>query len=603
MDGSIVTGRFTRLAVMRYLHDLDTAHERGFYFCEDAANDIIDFYTNCVHTQGSDWANKPIYLEPWQKFIVWNIFGWRCESDHTRRFRKAFIEVARKNGKTTMLAPILIYLMGFDYMPGVEGPSEFGAQGYCAATKEDQAKLLFNEVSRMLKSSPNFREYLQTGLIVCKDKEVIFNTSGDSRLKVLGSDSDTQDGYNIHACARDEVHAWRQRHRGLAEKLASADGSRSQPLDLAITTAGDDDSVIWAEEHGMAEKCVESVLTGHIVSDEMFSFIAAIDWQPFQCFACLGADCPWCHGTGTVDPDDPLEDFACIAKANPNAGVSKKDKSLELKWAEAREFVHKRNEFLRYQCNVRVAATERAIQPELWAACAGELSDWNTATRIHGGFDLGRANDFAAAAMFAEFSEVDADGEQFTRYEIRGRSFTSRIRDKNMQLPFIDRWIADELLEAADGDAVDFHAVEAWIVAQSALWGVRTWAFDKTFAHQMSLSLQNDHGLTVFPFTQAAHFYNEPIRRFLLLLTQTRITQDGRSVRLLTHDGNPVTAWQAGNLIIRRNGKDEWMPDKGASTNKIDEMVSNLMALSECLFSAKQNDDPDYYATPGSLRC
>lgn len=584
MTGKLVTGRLVRLAVMRYLDDKKNAGSRGYYFSEAAANDVLNFYPMCCHTQGSRWSNQPIQLEPWQKFIIWNLFGWRCEDDDTRRFRKAFIEVARKNGKTTMVAPLAIYMMLCDFMPGVEGPSESGAQGYCAATKEDQAKLLFKEVVRMLRSSPELREMVKIGQIGITQRVVKFEATGGSEFTALGSDSDSQDGFNIHLAIRDELHAWRERHRGLAEKLDSADGSRDQPLVVTITTAGDELSTLWSEDHDRAEAAVSAVLTGDHHSDEVFSFIAAIDVQEFPCFECLGSDCPHCHGTGTVPKDDPFEDAACVAKANPNSGVSKSVKTLSLKLEEARNFPHKRNEFLRYQCNVRVAAIEKAVLPEVWAACAGDLSDWQQASRIHGGFDLGRSNDMAAAGLVARFDEADDDGKAFLRFEVRGRAWTCQDRPETVRTNQIERWIEAGILGESDGDQVRFGDVEDWIASESSIVGARTWAFDPNFALRSAQRLQEEFGLTIFKFTQSAYHYNEAVRTFLKALTAKHIV-NGKEVRGLTHDGDPVLAWMVNNLVIRRDQKDHWMPDKGSSPQKIDLAVALLMALSECIFS------------------
>lgn len=583
-SGRIVTGRLARLAVWRYLDDLEHAHERGYVFEADKAVEFLNFSMLCCHTQG-EWAGKPFIPEPWQAFCDWNLFGWRRADDGTRRFRKDYEAVARKNGKTTRCSPKCLYLSLMD------NPIENGAQGYCVATKEDQAKLLFDEIKRSIDKSPAIKNYCQKF-----QKRIVF-PSTQSYMQVLGSDSDSQDGFNPHFIVRDELHAWRERHRGLKEKLDTGFGSRRQPLMITITTYGDDQSVIWIEEHDYAVKVLESVITGQVVDDTLFAYVAAIDSKEQSCYRCQGPSCVWCGGTGTIPADDPLDE-RCWIKANPNLGVSTKIDRLREAANEARHQPTKMNAFLRYHCNVQVTATEKAISADAWKACEGELSDWSTADRIHGGFDLGRSNDMAGAAIMAMWRIEDDDGVEFTRYELRGHAWTCRGRHEDVQTPHVAALIARGFVSECDGDQVLFSDVEEWIVAQSGVHAVRTWAFDPDNAMQMGQRLENEHGLKVFPLPQNPMRYNEPTRTLLRALTEVH-TVNGQPMRAFVHDGNPLLTWHFTNLVVRRNAKDQLMPDKGSSPQKIDAAVSGLMAMSECLFKGDEQAEWDFQ--PGSL--
>lgn len=582
-SGRIVTGRLARLAVWRYLDDRQHAGERGFYFDESKACDFLDFCSVCCHTQG-EWAGKPFELQPWQKFIDWNVFGWRRKDDGTRRFRKDYEEIARKGGKTTRCGPKAFYLSVLD------DPIERGGQGYCAATKEDQARLLFDEMVRMVESSPALTNYCET-----YKKRIVF-PSTQSYMQVLGSDSKSQDGFNPHFVIRDELHAWQEKHRGLKEKLETGFGARRQPLTVTITTAGDDKSCIWIEEHDYAVRVLESVITGNIVDDTFFAFIAAIDYEETPCFRCKGDDCPWCAGTGTIPKDDPFDEAIWI-KANPNVGITPKWDRLRDAANEAKHKPAAMNQFLRYHCNVRVASTERAILPETWRQCAGELSDWTYADKVHGGFDLGRSNDFAGACMMAAFTETDDNGEEFTRYEARIAAWTCRDRHEDIQTEQVRQWVRDGLLFECGGNQINYTDIEDWLVSQTAINAVRTWAYDPAFAHQMGQRLQELHGIEVFPFPQNAFRYNEPTRKLVEKLLHETRTVNGEEVRLFRHDGNSLFGWCANNLMIRRDARDQWMPDKIGSPFKIDPMVACIMGLSECVFS-----DAGGFWKPGSIR-
>ena len=577
LSGDILAGRLVRLAVLRHVVDLDRAGRRGFVFDPQPAIEAIEFIERCCRHSVGEFAGQPFLLSPWQKFVVWSLFGWRRKENNVRRFRKALIEIARKNGKSTFSAALALLLLVFDR------PVEPGAEIYCVATKEKQAQIVHREAKRMVQRSPALRRRLRV-----LQKSITYPQL-DSFFQPLGSDSDSTDGLNTHAVVMDELHAWQPRHRGLYEKLTTAGGARQQPLVIAITTAGDDRSIIYEEERDLAVRVLESVVTGEIVSDIHFAYIASIDYPGDQpCWECVKRRvlkkrrvrrCRACKGKELVPPDDPFDE-SVWPKANPNLGISVSLEYLREQANEAKQKPTALNSFLRYHCNVRVTSTEKAIRPELWAAAAGELTDPPDVPAC-GAWDLGRSDDWSAIALVWPF--YDEDGE-IDRYEIRTWSFTCEARAEELCNARVQQWIDAGLLEVHWGDQVDFGAIRDKILELNERYQVASWAYDPTFSQQLAQELLNEHGLNVFKFTQAAKFYNEPIRTFLRCLARKQIR----------HDGDPVLAWQAGNLTIRRNWRDEWMPDKVASDGKIDAMVALLMAFSECLFQEHQAERSVY---------
>lgn len=532
--GDIVVGKLVRCAVNRHLADIDNAEARGMYFDEGAAEAAIEFFPECLRHSIGKWAGEPFVLEPWQKFIVASVFGWKNSATHKRRFRRAFISVARKNGKTTTAAGIPIQCMYLD------DPPEPGAQVYCVATKEEQAMLLWREAERMLRKSPEL-----CSMTTFRHKRILFDAM-DSFFTPLGSDSDSTDGLNPHVVVKDELHAWRERHRGLHEKLSTGGGSREQPLEIVITTAGDDESTIWLEEDDYAQKVVESVITGDVIDDRLFVFVARID-----------------------DDDDPFDE-SCWQKANPNLEVSVSLEYLRGQANEAKQKPTAFNSFVRYHCNRKVTSSERAIQPELWAAGKREKPTVFDRKACHGAFDLGRANDFAALARCEAFYREG----QSPIYYVETKSFTCADSPMLQREP-VRGFVASKLLEVHPNNSVDFNEFQSTALEWQREHDISTIAYDPTFAKQMGQSLFNEHGLQVFEFSQGHRFYNEPIREFLKALA------DGRII----HNGDPVQTWQALNLTIDRNARDQWMPNKSDPTNKIDAMVAILMAFSECLFA------------------
>lgn len=548
--GKVPAGRLVRLAVRRHIDDLKTAAARGYHFVPAIAEQAIDFFTFLRHSKG-EWAGQPVKLEPWQQFCLWAIFGWRRKADGLRRYKKAYISVGRKNGKSTLCAGLALLLLVADE------PLEHGAEVYVAATKEQQAGIIHGEAVRMVRQSPDLTELIHhfkhTNTLLCEQLNAWF--------RPVGSDSPTLDGLNPHGVFFDELHAWRPHQRDTHEKLTTGGASRRQPLQMTITTAGDDRSQLWIEENDFAVRVLESVLTGDIVSDTTFAFIAQIDKEDIETVNA------WLDG----DSAKPLP-ATILGKANPNIGVSVKPEYLHEQAIDARAKPAARNSFLRYHCNVQTTSHERAIPPELWSSTIHDQPA-GKGEYCHAGIDLGRADDFAAVTLCFPVGE---------EYHIRSWSWTCEDRREELKTAQVSQWIADGWLIEHEGDQIDLPEIQDAILKLSKEYDVRTWAFDPTFAKQMSQVLSNEHGLPMFEFTQAAKFYNEPIRRLLSELKAGTVK----------HEDDPCLAWQASNLLIRRNSKDEWMPDKGASESKIDAMVALLMAFSECLYAEKSSGGP-----------
>jgi phage terminase large subunit-like protein len=222
LSGQQVACKWVRLACERHRRDLENGTERGLRFDETTAKTAIAFFRLLKHSKG-EWAGRPLALEPWEQFAGWSLFGWKRE-DGTRRFRTSYLEVARKNGKTTLAAGVGLYLMLADGEPG--------AEVYSVATKRDQARISHSEATRMAKSSPQLRRMVT----IFKDNIHIVDTA--SKFEPLGADSDTMDGLNVHGAIVDEVHA--HKTRDTWDVIETATGSRRQPLMFAITTSGYD---------------------------------------------------------------------------------------------------------------------------------------------------------------------------------------------------------------------------------------------------------------------------------------------------------------------------------------------------------------------------
>jgi phage terminase large subunit-like protein len=539
-SGERIAGELEKLAVQRYREDIEQASERGLYFDEAIAAEAIAFFPICRHSIGQ-WNNQPFELSPWQQFAVWNIFGWRRTVDKTRRFRKVHISVARKNGKSTFVAALGLMLLCFD------NPQEPAAEVYVAATKEAQAVIIHREATRMRDKSPSLRKLIKS------NKNNLYMPSNGSFFRPLGSDSDSTDGLNPHAVLKDELHAWQERHRGLHEKLSTGGASRRQPLEVIITTAGDDKSEIWMEEDAYCRRILDSVGTGTIISDNLFCMLFVIDKK-----------------------DDPFDE-SCWPKANPNLHVSVKLEYLQEQATEAKGKPTARNAFIRYHCNRQVTSTERAIDPLVWHACATACTQPELSEGF-GGIDIGRRDDWAAVSIILPRDT----GDELKSYDLHSWAFTSEEAAASMKPQPFAGWQTHPRLHLSQGATVEFAAVRDTIVDLAHKYKILSWAYDPTFAQQLAQELDNDYGLPMFDFLQSPKKYTEPIKAFNRALVDKRVA----------HDGDALLGWQMMNLTVRRNYKDEWMPDKSGK-GKIDAAVATLMAFSEAMFHEKEST-PDY---------
>ncbi len=531
MDGTVPACEFIRLAVERHLRDLEEAGDRGFWFDRQAAEHALRFFGFLRHSKG-EWAGQPFLLEPWQQFIVWVVFGWKRE-DGFRRFRTAYIEVPRKNGKTTLMAGLGLYLMVADGEPG--------AEVYAAATKRDQAKLCWSEAVRMRAASPALTRMIQH----FKSSDNLSVEATASRFMPLGADADTMDGLNVHGAIIDELH--RHRNRNVVDVLETATGARRQPLQIEITTAGSDQATVCYEHHEYSRRLLE----GTVHDDTWFAFIA------------------------TIDEDDEWTDEVAWAKANPNLGVSVKIDDLRRKAERARQLPSAQNAFKRLHLDVWTQQVDRWISLELWDANAGELSPAELEEALEGrecfgGLDLSSVSDISAWLMV--FPRED-DPEAL---DILARFWCpeARVNDHaNQYAEQYQQWAAAGYLETTRGEAIDYAFIRKAILEDAERYAIKSLNVDRLFqGYQLSQELL-DEGLQVFGFGLGFISMAMPMKEFERRLLEHK----------LHHGGNPVLRWMADNVAVRQDPAGNLKPDKAASQGKIDGIVALVMALDRAM--------------------
>lgn len=533
MSGEIVTGELSRLAVERHVRDLERIGDQDFpyHFNSRHAEAVCDFFPLMLRHSIGDYAGLPFELEPWQAFALWCVFGWKRDADDSRRFRKVYWSMARKNGKSSIAAGLALFLAMMDVNP-VTGKPEDVAEVILAATKKEQVeKVIYAEIERMrIRSKPI--ERMSTRI----NKQITFAHNNGS-IRCVGSDR-PYDGLNPHALLKDELHAWREPHRKFYDTMLTGSGARRQPIDVTLTTAGDDKSYLWREEYNYSA----AILRGKITDETVFGYAFELD-----------------------EDDDPLDEANWI-KANPNLGVSVKLEYLREQARLAASSAVALNRFTRYHGNRLVTSTEKAFDIAQWDACEGLLSDWKNADAIGGGVDLGGRDDLAAWGLVARFPlDVDDEGKPIYRYEGRVQAYIARDSHRDLtQQPFAT-WCHTGKLITCQYPIADLRDE---LIEQCQEYGVHAVAYDPYGAQQLGDELTSE-GILAVRMAQNYSMFNEPIRDMMQAM------KDGR----LMHDGNPLLRWCCSNASVVRDRNDRWMFDKRESSEKIDPTVAFTMAF------------------------
>lgn len=531
-DGSIVAGRLVRLACERHLRDVSLGSLRGLEFSEDAADHVIRFLQELKHSIG-DKAEQKFILEPWQVFIVGSVFGW-MRADDTRRFRRVHTEVARKNGKTTLLAGVGLYLAFAD--------SEPGAEVYSAATKRDQAKICWNEARRMVEGSKTLRQHI----VITPSQSNLSRRETNSKFEPLGRDADTSDGLNPHAALIDELHA--HPNRDLVDVLDTALGARRQPIRWNITTAGSNQESIWWEEREYAVR----VLEGVVEDDTLFAYIA------------------------TLDKDDDWRDEAVWAKGNPNLGVSVRLDALREECAAAQQIKDRQNGFRRLRMNEPTEQSERWIDMAQWDACA-DAPQVEDGAACFVGIDLSSKVDLTAAV--AVFAAEDGYLDVLCRFWRPEEGVIEA--EKRDGVPY-RRWASEGLLTLLEGGSIDTGQVGEDIIDWTSGWEVREFPFDSWNAAGTASKLERA-GAVIVAVAQGFATYTEPCHQLEAWIA------DGK----IRHGGHPILRWMASQMQVKMGPNDAirpWKPHGSGLRN--DGIVAMLMAVNRLLLHQQQDDEP-----------
>ena len=481
---------------------------------------VVAFFEKVLrHSKGQN-AGKPFILLPWQHHVLRELFG-RLNLDGTRQHRIGYIELPKKQGKSTTLAGIALYMTAFD--------SEPGAEVYGAAADREQAGIIYREAASMVRSSPALSKHLE----VIDSRKTIVHKASNSFYRVLSADAFRAEGLNIHALLFDELHA--QRDRRLWDALRYGGAARRQPLLLSITTAGYDRKSICWEQHAYAERCIAD---------------PTVDPAFFGCIYAAGQDDDW-RAPETWH------------KANPSLGQTITVESFAADAREAEQSPSKLNAFLRYRLNVWTTQDVRFLSPDSWAKCGGPLRDKLEERQWYGGLDLASTTDLSALVLVSQDEDGTFDVMPFF-WVPEANASERTLRDKVDYLG----WIRDGHIRATDGNVTDYDVIRRDIVELSKQFDIRQVGIDRWNATQLATQLQGE-GIDVVGFGQGYGSMSSPTKQLESLVLGDKIR----------HAGHPVLSWMAANVAVQSDHQGNIKPSKQKSTERIDGMVALVMAL------------------------
>lgn len=539
VSGRIPACKWVKLACQRHLDDLKKKGANWPYkFDKDKAENACRFIELLPHVKAK-WGQRKelIKLEPWQSFSFCSVFGWAKKKDGSRRFKEAYQEVPRKNGKSVKAAGTALLCFAAD--------GEYGAEVYCGATTEKQAWEVFSPAKKMVQKTPDLIE--AAGILVSA-KNLAIPADGSKLEPLIG---DPGDGSSPSCAIIDEYHE--HKTSDLYDTMRTGMGARSQPLLYVITTAGFNISGPCYEKR----KEVEAMLEGTLPNEEMFGIVY------------------------TVDPEDDWTDPASLRKANPNMGVSVGEDFLLSEQQNAINITSRQNKFKTKHLNIWCNAKDAWLNLQQWDKCARTLriEDFR-GEECYDGLDLASRLDICSHVKL--FKRV-IDGKDF--YYCFGRHYlpenTINATDNNKNRDAYQTWVNLGALTATDGDEIDFNHVRDEVLEQAKDYPPVEIAYDQWRATQLAQQLEEEGASTV------------EVKQGYALSPAMRELEAAIQAGRFFHDGNPVMKWMASNVVTREL-KGSLCPMKESNDRKIDGMVALLMAISRAMVNDNKDPSSNY---------
>lgn len=524
-------GELAQLACQRHIRDMYRweREEEGFPYTLDLyqAERMLAAVQMFRHVKGP-LAGKRLRLERWQKFAIGSLFMWVHRETGARRFRVAFFGVPRGNGKSAISSALANAMLAID--------GEGGAEVYAAAVSRDQARIVFDTAKQMVERDPEFRH--RYGVEVTAHSIVQPGTA--SVFRPLSRDARSLDGLNVHCAVCDEIA--QHRTREVWDVLMTATGKRTQPLMIAITTAGNNQATIGYE----LWKHTERVLRRQVEDESLFGIIYAAD-----------------EGDDWTKPDT-------WQKANPNWNVSVMPDAIESMAKRAQTIASQQAAFMQKHLNVWSGAATQWLNMLDWRKCHDESINWRTFTSNGCVVGLDMATKLDLTALVAVFPQ---DFGGVVHYFIRSWAFLPAQAAVQSPVAHIQTWAEQGWLTITDGVTTDYDAVEKVIVDLHKETPVRDLAFDPWQSLALCKKLETKYEIPVIELRPTVQNFSPAMREIEGLVAEGRIH----------HDGNPVLEWCLGNVEVHEDRKGNIFPRKAAPDDescKIDLAVAFITAIS-----------------------
>ena len=570
VSGRILAGRLVRLACQRHLRDLQEGAKRGLTFDKAAASRVFEFFEELrlpdaleigqvAQADGAQscMAGKPFHLEPSQAFIIGSLFGWKTR-DGTRRFRTAYIEQGKGNGKTPLLAGIGLY--------GLTSDGEPAAEIYSAAAMKDQAKILFRDAENMVQVSPDLSAYIDSH---------VNNLSVDrtfSFFRPVSSENRGLDGKRVHMALIDELHV--HPDATVVDKMRAGTKGRRQALIAIITNSGSGrHSVCW-HYHELARK----VLEGYLENDSLFAYVCQLD----ACAVCF-ADGKEAPVDGCTTCDDWRNPKVWI-KSNPLLGVTITPRYLQEQVREAVKMPSKENMGKRLNFCLWTEQVTRWLPMSKWDACtAPVVREELRGLACMGGLDLASKIDLAAFVLVFQRA---AGGYALLPFFWVPRD-RAEERERTDHVPYL-MWAQQGLIKMTDGNVIDYDVIFQDICDLAEQYRIVEIGYDSWNATQMAVQLSGQ-GFAMVDIPQTMRHLSEATKTFESLIVSGQ----------LAHGGHPVLRWMASNAAVVRDTKDNLMLAKDRSTEKIDGIAASINGLSRWI--RQDPEQPSVYETRGAI--
>jgi len=532
VSGKIIAGPHVRDAAARHLRDLVEGPARGLKWNKTAAAHAIAFFEEVLHLNGGAFEGQPFKLLGWQAFCVGSLYGWQRANDDSRRFRVAYVETGKGSGKSPLAAGVGLH--------GLTADGESRAEIYAAATKRDQAMILFRDAVAMFQQSPELYRRLTSSGLGEKTWNLAYLATG-SFFRPIAADQG-QSGPRPHIALVDELHEHPTNH--VIEMLRAGFKSRRQPMLFAITNSGHDKTSPCGQYHDYA--C--QIAAGTLQDDAFFAFVCALD-----------AD------------DDPFADEACWLKANPSLQEANlpgmeylRQQVIEARGLPSKQALVRRLNFCQW-----TQAESPWLSPQVWLPAGRDY----TAEQLHGrrayaGLDLSSTTDLTSLTLAVEPIEEGEPWKLLSWSWIPEADLVQRERDD--KVPYT-QWVRDGHLLTTPGRAISKLQVLQRLVQLSQVLDIAVVAYDRWRIEDLR-SLANDNGIALPELVEYGQGFKD-------MSPAIEAFEERLLSGTLVHNHNPVLTWAAANAVIVEDDAGNRKLSKAKASGRIDPLLAGIMAI------------------------